>query len=65
MPWERPKRLQKDKKKGGGGAENLKRKFSKEDRDGQQVHEKMLTMTNHQGNENQNPQGELTSHLLK
>ena len=40
----------------------LKRHFSKEDNtDGQQAHEKMLNITNYQGNANQN-QNKITSH---
>ena len=37
-------------------AEDLNRHFSKEDihTDGQEVHEKVLNITNHQGNANQN-----------
>ena len=35
-------------------AKNLNRHFSQEDTDGQQAHEKMPNITNHQGNENQN-----------
>ena len=37
-------------------AKNLNRHFSQEDTDGQQAHEKMPNITNHQGNENQKPQ---------
>ena len=35
-------------------AEDLNRHFSKEDTEGQEVHEKMLDLTNHPGNGNQN-----------
>ena len=35
-------------------AKEMNRHFSKEDADGQQAHEKMLNIDNHQGNANQN-----------
>ena len=35
-------------------AEDMNRHFSKEDTHGQQIHEKMLNITNHQGSTNQN-----------
>ena len=41
-------------------AEGLNRHFSKEEIDDQQTHERMLNITNHQGNTNQN--NEISSH---
>ena len=42
-------------------AKDLNRHFSKEDINGQQVHEKELNITEHQENANYNP-NEMTSH---
>ena len=46
-------------------AENLKQIFfQRRHTDGQQAHEKMLTITNHQGNANQN-HDEISPHTCK
>ena len=47
------------------GRESEETFFQKRHVDGQQVHEKMLNVTNYQGNANQNYNEIMTSHLLE
>ena len=49
----------------GKQADTLSKQFSKEDTEVQQVQKKVLDITSHQGNANQNHNQMITSHLLE